>query len=397
MVTCSTDGGANVTASTANATTCPAFQPSGVAVRRTVVLRVATRSIETRDRWVSTDGRAHGIDALYSQAEREVGPAQVGYRFPWVDGSAYLPRAAGAEIAPPPGRVSTIFVKANAASGDDDPRYTQGSLTLSTRPDLIRFTDTDQFELGFRRTVPATGALPIDQRFTVGTSSAAVAAVAADMESRANSALAVTITSATQVSGYDPSYTISGATTAEGGVRSLLVNGAAVTPGADGTWSANVQLVPGANPVSATVTDNSGDSAAAAGSITFTPGPSQSALLKGRVRKGVLSATVRCQTLPGATCSGRLKLTARVTRVKRTRHGRRRSTKTVTLAKRSFKLAAGDRADADGAAGEDDPQDRAQVPHQARDADAHADGGRRDEDDAVERVGGVVGDGHQAA
>ena len=344
FVTCPTGGGANVTASTANLANCHAFQPSGVAVKRTVVLHVATRSMETKDRWVSTDAKAHDIDALYSQVEREVAPAQVGYRFPWVDGSAYVARTTGAEIAPPPGRVSTIFVKTNAASGDDDPRYTQGSLTLSTKPDLIRFTDTNQFELGFRRAVPATGALPIDQRFTVGTKSAAVAAVAADMEARANSALGVAITSATKVSGYDPSYTVSGTTTTQGGVKSLLVNGAPVNPGADGSWSAKVQLAPGANPVSATVTDNSGDSASATGSVTFAPGPAQSALLRSAVRKGVLSATVRCQTLLGAACSGRLKLTARVTRVKRTRHGRRRSTKTITLATRSFRLPPGDRA-----------------------------------------------------
>ena len=249
IVTCPTSGGANVTASAANATNCAAFQPSGVAVKRTVVLHVATRSMETKDRWVSTDGKSHDIDALYSEVERENAPAQVGYRFPWVDGSAYLTRAAGADIAPPPGRVATIFVKTNVTSGDDDPRYTQGSLTLSTKPDVIRFTDTNQFELGFKRTVPATGALPIDQRFTVGTKSAAVAAVAADMESRATAGLGVAITSATQVSGYDPSYTVSGTTTTQGGVKSLLVNGAPVTPGADGSWSAKVQLAPGANPL----------------------------------------------------------------------------------------------------------------------------------------------------
>ncbi len=164
------------------------------------------------------------------------------------------------------------------------------------------------------------------------------------MEARATAGLGVAITSATRVSGYDPGYNISGTTTTQGGVRSLLVNGVPVTPAADGSWSTRVQLSPGANPISATVTDNGGDSASAAGSVTFAPGPSQSALLRGGVRKGVLSATVRCQTLPGATCSGRLKLTARVTRVKRTRHGRRRSTKTVTLATRTFKLPAGDRA-----------------------------------------------------
>ena len=208
---------------------------------------------------------------------------------------------------------------------------------------------------------------------------------------RAAAGLGVAITSATQVSGYDTGYTISGTTTTQGGVRSLVVNGVPITPAPDGSWSARLQLAPGANPLSAIVTDNSGDSTSAAGSVTFAPGPAQSALLKGSVRRGVLSATVRCQTLPGATCSGKLKLTARVTRVKRTRHGRRRSTKTITLATRSFKLAPGDRAVPTVRLGEGDAQARPQVPHQARDADAHADGGRRDEDDAVERAGGVVG------
>lgn len=344
FVTCPTTGGANVTADSATAGSCPEFVPSGVAVKRTVVLHVATSSMETKDRWVSTDGKAHDIDVLYAQYQHEAPPAQIGYRFPWVDGSTAGTHVAGDVIAPPPGRVSSIFVKVKVDSPDDDPRYTQGSLTLSTKPDLIRFTNGFIFELGYRRTVPATGALPIDQRFTVGTRRAVVERLASDMETRAGNGLGVAITSATKVSGYDPAYTISGTTTTQGGVKSLVVNGAAVAPSADGSWSARVQLKPGANPLSATVTDNAGDSAAAAGSVSFTPGPAQSAVLKGGVRKGVLSATVRCQTLPGTTCAGRLKLTARVTRVKRTRHGRRRSTKTVTLATRTFKLPAGDRA-----------------------------------------------------
>ena len=76
-------------------TNCGTFGPSGVAVKRTVVLHVATRSIETKDRWVSTDGRAHDIDVLYDEQQREVAPAQNGYRFPWVDGSTFKARAAG--------------------------------------------------------------------------------------------------------------------------------------------------------------------------------------------------------------------------------------------------------------------------------------------------------------
>jgi len=64
FVTCPTAGGANVTAGTASLANCPEFVPSGVAVRRTVVVRAAARAGETQDRWVSTDGNTHRIDVV---------------------------------------------------------------------------------------------------------------------------------------------------------------------------------------------------------------------------------------------------------------------------------------------------------------------------------------------
>ena len=343
FVTCPTGGGANITDAAASAANCGSFQPSGVAVQRTVVIRPATRSVETKDRWVSTDGRAHEIDALYDQSQND-GPGVNGYRFPWVDGTAFSAHAAGDVVPAPPGRVTSLFARSKLTSPDDDERYTQGSLTLAPRPDLIRFTSDSRFEVGYRRTVPATGALGVEQRYTVGTKRAAVEALAATMEQRANAGLAVAITSATQVSGYDPAFTVSGATATPGGVRSLVVNGAAVTTKADGTWSTTIQLAPGANALSATVTDNAGDSASTSGTVTFTPGPSQATVLSAGVRKGVLSALLRCQTVPGATCKGKVKLTARVTRTKKTRRGKRKSTKTITLASRSYSVPRGDRA-----------------------------------------------------
>ena len=344
VVTCPTDGGANVTAATASAATCGSFRPSGVAIRRTIAIRNATRSVETTDRWVSTDGTAHAIDVLYDQEQDTTSPKVNGYRFPWVDGATSKTRAVGDEIAPPPGRVSTIFVKSDVDSPADDPRWTQGSLTMAPRPDLIRFTQTNRFELGFKRTVPATGALTIEQRYTIGTKSADVAAQAQTMEQRAAAGLAIAITSPTQVSGYDPSYAVSGSTSAVSGLKSVLVNGTAVAPKADGTWSTTVTLKPGANPLSATVTDDTGDSSSTSASVTFTPGPAQATILTAGVRRGVLGANLRCQTVPGVTCTGRVKLTARITRVKKTKRGKRRSTKTVTLASRAYSLPSGDGA-----------------------------------------------------
>jgi hypothetical protein len=343
FVTCPTDGGANVTKAAATPANCASFRPSGIAIQRTVVVRNATRSLETKDRYVSTDGSAHEIDALYDQAQNST-PGINGYRFPWVDGATFNGHLAGDEIALPPGRVSTLFAKYKLDAPDDDPQYTQGSLTLAPRPDRIRFTGAAEFEVGFRRTVPATGALAIEQRFTVGTRRADVEAQAASMEQRANAGLGVAITSPTQVSGYDPSYTISGTTTTPGGVRSLVVNGTAVTPKPDGTWSTTIRLARGANALTATVVDTAGDAASMTGNVTFTPGPAQATVLTAGVRKGILSARLRCQTVPGTTCAGRVKLTARITRVKKTKRGKRRSTKTVTLATRAYKLPNGDGA-----------------------------------------------------
>jgi hypothetical protein len=342
FVTC---GAAGVTASEADETSCPELHGAGVALRRTVVARPSSRSVEVRDRWLSTDGREHALDALYEHGHTAAGlPAQ---RFPWVGGGSWTARVAGDQVAPPAGRVATLFARGSPEPPQipnhiEIPSYTQGSLTISPRPEAIRFTGDAQFEVAQRRTVPASGALGIEHRFTVGTTSAEVEAQAAEMEQRARAGLAIAITSATQVSGYDPSYVVSGVAVTSGGARSLLVNGQPVALRADGSWSASMQLAPGVNPLSATVTDHAGDGASANGSVTFTPGPSQSTILTGAVRKGVLNARLRCQTLPGASCAGRLKLTARVTRVKRTKRGRRNSTKTVTLATRAFSIRNGE-------------------------------------------------------
>ncbi len=179
FVTCPTDGGANITKAAATPANCASFRPSGIAIQRTVVVRNATRSLETKDRYVSTDGQAHEIDVLYDQRQDDRSGTN-GYRFPWVDGTAFNAHVAGDEIALPPGRVSSLFAKSRLASPDDDPRYSQGSLTLSPRPDRIRFTGPSRLELGFRRTVPATGALGIEQRFTVGTKRSEVEAPGRD-------------------------------------------------------------------------------------------------------------------------------------------------------------------------------------------------------------------------
>ena len=71
-----------------------------MAIQRTIAIRNATRSVETTDRWVSTDGTAHAIDVLYDQYQETTSPSVNGYRFPWVDGATFKAHAAGRRDRP---------------------------------------------------------------------------------------------------------------------------------------------------------------------------------------------------------------------------------------------------------------------------------------------------------
>jgi hypothetical protein len=309
-------------------------------------------------------------------------PAQ---RFPWVGGGSWTARVAGDQVAPPAGRVATLFARGSPEPPQipnhiEIPSYTQGSLTISPRPEAIRFTGDAQFEVAQRRTVPASGALGIEHRFTVGTTSAEVEAQAAEMEQRARAGLAIAITSATQVSGYDPSYVVSGVAVTSGGARSLLVNGQPVALRADGSWSASMQLAPGVNPLSATVTDHAGDGASANGSVT----------VDDPHRRGQEGCAERAPALPDAP--GReLRGPAEADRARHAReaHQARTPQQHEDRDARDARVLDPERRGL-GQAGQAWPhhaQDRAPLPHQARDADAHPDGRRRHEGHAHEHRG----------
>lgn len=310
---------------------CTAYQDAGIELRRTAETNAANRVMTVTDEWRSTDGRPHALDILL---QYEAGGGTPEFSMPWIDGGAYKTYTGGA-VAPPPGRVSTIYEHNTVG----DPGDTSGTLTLSARPASIKFTANNSFQLQFLRSLPATGGVTIVSTYTASTGGADAASVAA-AEAAANAAgPRVTVTSPPSSSA--PAYTATGTATSPAGVASVLVNGTPATVAADGTWSAPLTLATGPNQVSAVLTDGDGETDTATATVTYTPsvGPVAAAAkaafgTKPLFRKGALTLNLGCTGQPGQTCAIGVLLTA----------GGARSAsaaRTVTLLKRTLQVAVG--------------------------------------------------------
>ena len=313
---------------------CSAYQDAGIALRRTAETNTANRVMTVTDEWLSTDGRPHALDILF---QYEAGGGTPEFGLPWIDGGAFKTYTGGT-VAPPPGRVSTIYEHNTVG----DPGDTSGTLTLSARPASMKFTGNNSFQLQFLRSLPATGAVTIVSTYTASTGAFDSGSVASAEAAANASGPRVAITSASSATG-NPAFTVTGTASSQAGVTSVAVNGAAATVAADGTWSAPLTLIAGANPVSAVVTDGDGETATAAASVTFTPtlGPVASAAVaafgaKPVFKKGVLTLNLGCQGQPGQVCSIGVLLTSGV--VKAAAKGK---AKVVTLLKKTVQVPAG--------------------------------------------------------
>lgn len=290
------------------------YQDSGVALKRTIAESSGGSVVTMTDSWTSTDGAAHALDVLYTDGADGGGPSgESAFRLPWIDGASYVVHG-GAIATLPAGEVSTVYdqrtpgnqlaVNPVAFPGQFTPDV-QGSVTFSTRPNSIRFTDNHTFDVGFVRNVPAGGSVAITQVFTSGMSQAQVEAAAAAAESSFNFATAaaptITITSPTSVT--SAAYTASGSFTAAAGLSGVTVNGIAATTTLGLTWSAPLTLKPGANVVTAVVKDAKGQSVTAATTVTYTPPAAKAVFGKPLFRGGVLTLKVGCSGLAGQVCT----------------------------------------------------------------------------------------------
>jgi hypothetical protein len=245
---------------------CPTLAGSGVSVQRMITQDHDGRYIRIVDRFVSTDGAAHTLDAL---VENDFLEATTGYQFPWVD-STFHQHSATDALPGAPSAPGSIYVKGDIGAADGDTTHPQGAITFSSAPDSVRFTSPTVSMMGYHRTVPATGALTLSFTYSMGSQVADVDALAHAAEDQSGSPM-VTISNPVNGSTVGSSgLNLRGfATDIGGGVTALNVNGTPVPLGAGGAWSLPIKLPPGTSTFTATATDAYSNTGSAAVQVTY--------------------------------------------------------------------------------------------------------------------------------
>jgi hypothetical protein len=245
---------------------CATMAGSGVSVQRMITQDHDGRYIRIVDRFVSTDGAAHTLDAL---VENDFFESTTGYEFPWVD-SGFHQHSATDALPGAPSAPGSIYVKGDIGAADGDTTHPQGAITFSSAPDSVRFTSPTVFVMGYHRSVPATGALTLSFTYSMGSRGGDVGGLAHAAEDQSGSPV---VTVSNPVNGSTvgaSSLNVRGfATDIGGGVTALNVNGTPVALGPGGAWTFPVKLSLGTSTYTATATDAYGNTGAAAVQVTY--------------------------------------------------------------------------------------------------------------------------------
>ena len=245
--------------------TCPAWADAGLSDRSTTVGDHGGRLVRHTDVWTNSGSVARQLDVWY-----QIGVVNPDAQWRFPGESAYAPRTAGdhsgagGTIPTPPAGTASALVADDPA--EEDYLFPRGSVTWSSTPSEIRFTDTNQLYLRYVRTVPARGAATVSLVFATDGPPETVDALSADARAGTRPAVAMTRPAAGAAVGT-ATVTVTGTATDDGPV-SVRVNGLAAPVAANRTWSVAVPLQHGANTLVATATDTDGNTAQARRTVT---------------------------------------------------------------------------------------------------------------------------------
>ncbi len=308
---------------------CESFAPTGVTLKRTWQTSDSNHVVSMTDKWESTDGKAHTVRFRYDN-EMFAGKEGAVYEFP---GSSTFGATRDGQSVPLPSGAGTILYKASPNAPEiGGETFAQGAIVYDSPPSealAVVFgsekAESNEFQLPYRRTIPAGGSYTLRTTFVQDFALPEVARLA--NEAQAGYYPTVSITSpatGTSITSASPTVNVSGTASDGVALSSLSLNGQAVSVGAGGAWSTSVALSPGANTLTATATNQSGNSKSAAVTINYsvppaavppaavppaavppasTP-PSAHASLLGTPSgaKGKVTLTLACQGSAGTSC-----------------------------------------------------------------------------------------------
>jgi hypothetical protein len=242
-----------------NQAACPSFQDSGVKLQRAISM-IGPFQILMTDTWSSTDGHAHTVDTEYDDSSQSHGG---GAEFQFPGEAGFSRHGVGDVLGGVSSAPGSILVHTDASAVDGNPDQNYGAITFSNGPSGFVFSRNNEFLEHQVLSVPAGGSTTLSYIYSFGTTIEGVQALALAAQDRIKSP-AVSITSpANNTKTSSKSVTVSGTASSGSGISSLTVGGHAVSVGSNGSWSTSVALAKGANTITATATDNAGQSASA--------------------------------------------------------------------------------------------------------------------------------------
>lgn len=173
-----------------SATDCTSFVPTGVTLENTMTSSRGGALAVQNSRWISTDGQAHEIDALYEFGAEAIGNPVTQGSFQFPGEAAFSQRAKGDTFDLPSGPNAYYYKSSHLLPNAGDGHKAMGGFVYASEPDgpLTITYSGDIFsagyawELPYRRTVPAGGDLTLSFGYAQGLSLSAVQALAAAAE-----------------------------------------------------------------------------------------------------------------------------------------------------------------------------------------------------------------------
>jgi hypothetical protein len=329
---------------------CADFADTGVQLDTWITQNSDASTTSLIQRFSATDGSVHTIDALSDQEFFHT-HSSGGVVFPWL-GSSYQGYAAGTPIAAPPAGPGSMYGKNDLASPENTLAGVQGAITWAAAPESIRVTQgtsdaNSDFELAYHKSISVSAPMWLGWSFAVGETQSGITAAAHNAEADFMPHIAITAPGDGSSTSATTAHVTGTASDNSGDTVVVSVNGHSAIVDAGDNWSVDVPLSPGANTLTATVTNRYGTSASASRSVTRSvAGPSHifhGARFHGSHtlrldRHGNLVLRIACPADSATACSG----TASIVSASAVRAAAKRPRlKLLKVGSRKFKVAAG--------------------------------------------------------
>jgi hypothetical protein len=253
-------------------TTCPGLHNSGIEIVQTTTLLPGGQVARITQRFISVDGKAHAIDALFSQSVAGQAAGQTpGFEFPG-QGSFATHGAPYSFATFPAGPGSILAISnANLLPATSNP---VGAITYSRPPvsaDFLSGTaaQTATFLMHYADTVPARGAVIYDWSYSQAASLGSLAALEQIERDRFSTPLVAIGHPRNHSVVTSKVVRVRGQTLDPVGVTALTVGGHGVTVRPGGIFGTNVRLKLGRNTITAIATNVAGNKGAAAVVVTY--------------------------------------------------------------------------------------------------------------------------------